>query len=213
MCKLHIYYEVAMLRLTVIATALALSACSPELQFTSGRDYLAGGGIEDSGGASFANYEPNLKFPARIGVIRLVYGELSNMPDKERELYLEDMPDALGAFVHLGPLEAQMADVDRYGRLDQMEIRQLAASRHLDYVLILSFDPGKNSAEALFLDVRNGYPYASIEANPPGRGRKNFWGNRLNNQSRLNNATYRLAVHLKPELEEMATLLASEAAK
>lgn len=193
-----------MLRFTIIAAALAISACDPEIQTTSGRAYLAAGGIEEAVGA---NYEPNLKFPARIGVVRLVYGQLSNMPDKERELYLEDMPDSLGTLVHLGPLEAQMAELNRYGSLGQMEIRQLAASRHLDYVMVLSFDPGKNSAEALFLDVRNGYPYASIEANPPGRGRKNFWGNRLNNQSRLNNATYRLAVHLKPELEMMATWL------
>jgi len=202
-----------MLRFTVIATTLVISACSPELQYTSGRAYLAEGGLENSAGTSFANYEPNLKFPARIGVVRLVYGRLSTMPDKERELYLEDMPDSLGAFVHLGPLEAQMADVDGYGSLDQLEIRQLAASRHLDYVMVLSFDPGKNSAEALFLDVRNGYPYASIEAKPPGRGRTNFWGNRLNNQNRLNNATYRLARHLKPELDAMAIGLAQEAAR
>jgi len=202
-----------MFRTTVIATALAISACTPEIQTTSGRAYLTAGGIEDSVGLNFANYEPNLKFPARIGVIRLVYGRLSTMPDKERELYLEDMPDSLGTLVHLGPLEAQMANVSQYRGLDQMEIRQLAASRHLDYVMVLSFDPGKNSAEALFLDVRNGYPYASIEANPPGRGRKNFWGNHLNNQGRLNSATYRLAVHLKPELEAMAAGLAEAAAK
>ena len=202
-----------MLRFTVIATALSISACSPELQLTSGRAYLAEGGIEDSVGARFANYEPNLKFPARIGVIRLVYGRISNVPDKERELYLEGLPDTLGALVHLGPLEAQMAELDRYGRLGQKEIRQLAASRHLDYVMVLSFDPGKNSAEALFLDVRNGYPYASIEANLPGRGKTNFCGNQLNNQNRLNSSTYRLARHLKPELAEMAAGLAKEAAR
>ncbi|OUS39165.1 hypothetical protein A9Q94_00300 [Rhodobacterales bacterium 56_14_T64] len=199
-----------MFRVILIASTLVISACDPAIQHTSGRAYLAAGGIEDPDIAKFASYEPNLKFPARVGVVRLVYGRLSTMPNKERDLYLGDLPEAFGAVVHLGPLEAQMIGQYGYSRVDQKEIRQLAASRHLDYVMVLSFDPGKNSAEALFLDVRNGYPYASVDAKPPGRGKTNFWGNNLGNQSRLNSATYRLARHLKPELEAMVAGLASE---
>lgn len=202
-----------MLRFTILATAFAVSACSPEIQNTSGRAYLAASGIEDSAVAKFAAYEPDLNFPARIGVVRLVYGEITAMPDKERALYFEGLPESLGNVVHLGPLEAQMADVQQYSRLEPIEIRQLAASRHLDYVFVMSLDPGKNSAEALFLDVGNGYPYASIEANTPGRGRKNFWGGELRRQNRLNNATYNLARRLKPELDVMVTELEQEAAK
>lgn len=200
-----------MFRVILIASALVISACDPAIQHTSGRAYLAAGGIEDPDIAKFANYEPNLKFPARVGVVRLVFGKLSTMPDKERELYFEDLPETLGTVVHLGPLEAQMIGLYGHSRVDQKEIRQLAASRHLDYVMVLSFDPGKNSAEALFLDVRNGYPYASVDAKPSGRGRTNIWGNNISNQSRLNSATYRLAQHLKPELEAMVAGLASEA--
>lgn len=199
-----------MFRVILIASTLLISACDPTIQQTSGRAYLAAGDINDPDVAKFANYEPNLNFPARVGVVRLVYGDISSIPDKERDLYLEGLPESFGAIVKLGPLDAQMANIRQHS-MDQVAIRQLAASRHLDYVLVLSFDPGKNSAEALFVDVRSGYPYASVEANPAGRGRTSFWGNELGNQGRLNGATYRLAGHLKPELEAMASGLEAEA--
>ncbi|MCL6282692.1 hypothetical protein M3P21_04035 [Ruegeria sp. 2012CJ41-6] len=200
-----------MFRFIVIVTTVAISACSPEMQYTSGRAYLAATGFDGSAVARHAAYEPNLKFPARVGVVRLVYGEVTTMPDKERRLYAEGLPDALGKLVHLGPLEAQLAKLQRFARLDQAGIRQLAASRHLSYVLVLSFDPGKNTAEALFLDVGTGYPYASIETDVPGRGRTNFWGGRLRNQNRLDRATHELARNLKPKLEALAAALIDEA--
>jgi len=39
--------------------------------------------------------------------------------------------------VHLGPLEAQMAEIGRYS-LNQLEIRQLAASRHVTWITFWS---------------------------------------------------------------------------
>ena len=72
-----------MLRFTILATALTISACSPEIQNTSGRAYLAANGIDDPAVAKFAAYEPDLNFPARIGVVRLVYGDITTIPENE----------------------------------------------------------------------------------------------------------------------------------
>ena len=199
-----------MLRTIILTTALFIAACSPEVQSTSGRAYLAESGIVDPEVAKFAAYESDLSFPARTGVVRLVYGDLTNMPDNERALYTEGLTDALGSVVHLGPLEANMLEIRRYG-MNQLKIRQLAASRHLDYVLVVSYDPGSNTAEALFLDVGNGYPYASIETVVPGRGKRNFWGGEVGKPNRLNRATLKLAKHLKPKLETMVEELVKQA--
>lgn len=115
----------------------------------------------------------------------------------------DGLPGEMGTLIQLGDLEADMAGIKGYYRRDGSEVRALAASRHLDYVVVLAYEPGDNTVEALFLDVRNGYPYGSIEVVREGRGVRNFWGGPVRKPQRLNRATYRLAKSLKPELDQM----------
>jgi len=200
-----------MLRLIVLSCIALISGCTAEIQNTSGRAYLAAGAINDPEIASRAAYEPTLSLPARIGIVRLVYGKITTIPTRELGLYTAGLPEGIGSITQLGPLEAQLSDSRGYSRMDQKRIRQLAASRHLDLVLIVSLEPGNNTAEALVIDVRSGYPYASIETSAEGRGIRNFWGGRVRNQGRLKRATFRLAQKLKPELEVMAGRLTNAA--
>ena len=197
----------------VLISALLLAACSVDYQTTSGAAYLAQGEIDDPDQRRAAAYEPNLHFPARIGVVKLVYGQISTTPTTERAAFADTLAKVPGTITHLGPLDAEMfgINVNNWNRLDQHDIRQLAASRHLDYVLIISYDPGQNTAEALFMDVRNGYPYASAETAAQGQGSRNFWGGPLRNQSRINTTTLRLARKLAPEIEAMIDVLAARA--
>lgn len=188
-------------RLIILISSLLLSACEVEYQTTSGAAYLATGTADDPTISNVAAYEPNLAFPARIGVVRLVYGQITTAPKAERDVFAETISRVPGTIVQLGQLEARMAGASY--RTDQYDIRQLAASRHLQYVLLISYNPGQNSAEALFLDVQNGYPYASIEIVVPGRGITNFWGGRPRNQNRINAATLRAARKLAPEIATM----------
>ncbi len=198
-----------MKRLILLLSSLLLAACDTQFQNTSGAAYLAAGKPEGISSA-VASYEPDLHFPARIGVVRLVYNRITTTPNAERLLFAEMLSRVPGEVVQLGALEARMSGIPDYRTLDQNDIRTLAVSRHLDYVLVLSYDPGQNSAEALFLDVRSGYPYASIETAAQGRGSANFWGGPVRNQYRLGVITLRLARHLAPELEAMLTGLATQ---
>ncbi|MGH1416557.1 MAG: hypothetical protein ACRBB0_23915 [Pelagimonas sp.] len=194
----------------LLCSGFLLAACSMDIQGTSGKAYLASDQPGNSPIAA-ANYEPELHFPARIGLVRLVHGAMTLMPERERLLFAGTDMSALGEVVTLGPLEAQLFKTGRFWAT-QDNIRALAASRHLDFVLVVQLDPEHNSAEAVFLDVRSGYPYASLESIRPGRGRTNLWGNRMRNQNRINAANYRLVEHIRPKLGEMFQELAKQAA-
>lgn len=196
-----------MFRIATLSSLLLISACTTEVQNTSGRAYLADSQIADRDIAASASYEPNLTLPARIGLIRLVYGRVTTTPADELTMYKESLSGDLGSITQLGSLEAQTAGFDSGDK----PFRQLAASRHLDHVLIISLNPQSGTAEALFLDVRTGYPYASIELTGDGRSHSNAFGGRIRNQNRLNRATLKLAQTLQPALEEMAEQLIAEA--
>lgn len=199
-----------MIRISCFLAAFCLTACDPQIMTSSGRAFLAGAGINDPKIAAAARYEPDLRLPARIGLVRLVYGQITTMPEAERTLLAKDLPKGLGTIVPLGPLEAQLQDVPyRTPRIDAL--RLLGAARHLDMILVIDHDPGENTSEALLIDVANGYPYASIEARAEGSGRRGFWGGRINNPARLDRATLRLAGALKPNLDKAASRLLAEA--
>ncbi|NOR61657.1 MAG: hypothetical protein GQ535_04070 [Rhodobacteraceae bacterium] len=187
----------------ILITTALLTACSVDYQNTSGAAYLAAGEVNDPELRRAAAYEPKLHFPARIGVVKLVYNQITTTPSAERAVFAETLSRAPGEIVLLSALEARMSNNRNHFRFDQDRIRHLAASRHLDYVLIISYDPSQNTAEALFMDVRSGYPYASAETAPQGRGPRSFWGGRLHNQNRINTATLRLARALAPKIEAM----------
>ena len=189
---------------------LILPACESYVQTTSGEDYLARyeeswqpdcaaaeGGL-DSEIRSIAAIEPNLQFPARIGLARLENGRLTAIPGDESAMWLdvaEELGPLYGEFVPVSPMIAAMVspERDRY-KISAPEvvadIRRGAARQHLDYVFVYEVTatskkednafaladatiigffllPGRNvKAEAvasgLMLDVRNGYPYATL---------------------------------------------------
>ena len=200
-----------MKRFLILITTLLLTACSVDYQNTSGAAYLSEGEIDGPALRRAAAYEPNLHFPARIGVVKLVYNQITTTPSAERAVFAGTLSRVPGEVVLLGALEARMAISRNHYRFSQDRIRQLAASRHLDYVLIISYDPSQNTAETLFMDVRSGYPYASTEIAAQGRGLTNFWGGIPHNQNRINAATLRLARALVPEIEAMLEGLISRA--
>mgnify|MGYP003628915148 CR=1 FL=1 len=195
-----------------IPAAILMAACTSSVQTTSGADYLAGydGSYEISGTAGpsdtdadvrrIAAVEPNLKFPARIGIARVQDGALGVVPDTEGAIWqdlAEDLGPLYGEFVPVSPLIAAMvsekpaAGSNAAARVIA-DIRRGAARQHLDYVLVYEVSstmrnkasalsvadltvigmfvlPGRNveaeaTASGLVIDVRNGYPYATMTA-------------------------------------------------
>lgn len=200
----------SVLRLSIFAVCLlGVAACTSTIQTTSGADYLAayeerytatpasGGSIDDEI-KSIAAIEPQLQFPARIGLARISHGRLGAIPASELAIWgdaIETLGPEVGEFVPVSPLIASMVtDIshrqgDAAGKVIE-DIRKGAARQHLDYVIayeVTSFaDTQQNglsladltliglfvvpsrsidveaSASAIMLDVRNGYPYATI---------------------------------------------------
>lgn len=185
-----------------------LGACTATLQTTSGADYLAAYDDPayqqsttdlDAEIREIAAIEPNLRFPARIGLARVDRGgKLINMPVEEGYLW-QEAGETLGAdfgeFVPVNPLIATTVTVAgprgrNFRKSALADIRRGAARQHLDYVLIyevtttdaqkanilsigdatllgLFILPSRQIeveavTSALLMDVRNGYPYATI---------------------------------------------------
>ena len=134
-----------------------------------------------------AAVEPLLRFPARIGLARIANGRLTAIPSTEASLWL-DMTQAhpnLGEVVPVSPFLA--AQSSRPARMVVQNIRLAAAKQHLDAVLVYElgirsrkFTTGlafadlsilgaaflptrridtQGVAQAILVDVRNGYPY------------------------------------------------------
>lgn len=137
-------------RLRYLLPLLLVTACTPYVQTTSGADYIsrqdAGGRLSiDKDIAKVAAVEPNLRFPARIGVARVVNGHLSDVPSAEAELFAEFVQrnGRYGEFVPVSPLISSMVNGDLASRANQSQkvtvinqIRRTSARQHLDYVLI-----------------------------------------------------------------------------
>lgn len=196
------------------AVLIALGGCSAYLQSSSGTDYLARYdrlGYDAAGETGdrdamdvdadvrrIASIEPQLEFPARIGLARVGRGGLEAIPGDEALIWqaaLQGIGDSYGEFVPVSPLIASMvsspapAGTDRAGAIIA-DIRRGAARQHLDYALIYEVGsssreksnavsladltivgmfviPTRNidveaSASGLLVDVRNGYPYATL---------------------------------------------------
>ena len=232
--------------------ALALSACESYTQTTSGADYLArydgsytpaegGGSNVDADVRRIAAVEPDIRFPARIGLARIHNGTLVGVPADEAYIWqsvAEDLGPLYGTFVPVSPLIANMVrpekDVDRSRRWRDpanaiADIRRGAARQHLDYVFayeVGSSSDGKANAIALadltvigmfvlpsrsvdveasasgiLLDVRNGYPYATVTAH----AEKNGLARAINEWSR--------ARELASDAEDLAVLKLSQDVK
>lgn len=144
--------------------ALAMAGCSYAVQTTSGADYLSGysesGLIEedkiDQRVREVAAIEPNLQFPARIGLARIDRGGLSPIPSAEAGAWAaaaERLGPTFGTFVPVNRLIAEIVAPQApspRGRIDPRfqddsvdglrrvveQIRLGAARQHLDAVLI-----------------------------------------------------------------------------
>lgn len=138
--------------MTRFASALfliALSACSPYTQTTSGADYISATtrSFIDDDIATAAAVEPDLRFPARIGVARIVNGHLTLPPTEEVDLFLDvaTRNASYGEFIPVSPLVVAMMSDTNTG-INQSyraassaiikNIRLAAARQHLDYVII-----------------------------------------------------------------------------
>ncbi len=198
------------LKLTITALALVgLGACSATLQTSSGADYLAryDASHEIANGAPtdvdedvrrIAAIEPNLVFPARIGLARIERGSLTALPADEAQIWQDlvvEMGDQYGEFVPVSPLIASMVGEPAAPGMDRAaavisNIRRGAARQHLDYVVAYEVGSSRQqkanalaladltiigmfvlpsrtveveaTASALMLDVRTGYPYATL---------------------------------------------------
>jgi len=135
--------------------ALALSACATTTQYTSGQDYLAryNSNSANSGQTKLnsnpaidaeireiAAIEPNLHFPARIGLARIEHGQLIGVPQDEAGYWrdaAEDLGHGFGQFIPVSPLVAEMvgSTEPHYKRNVVNHIRRGAARQHLDYVI------------------------------------------------------------------------------
>ncbi len=250
--------RIAGIALCVSLTASFLGACAGhDIQTTSGADYLAAyqhQPLPASSGASslpsgidervaqIAAVEPDLRFPGRFGVARIVNGQLSPIPDAEAELWAglaERHPD-LGAFLPISPLVAELASRSA-GRSSGARsqntgyvietIRLGAARQHVDAVLIYEVgasstkDPSvlafadltiiggaflptrvitaEGRAAALFVDVRNGYPYGTANASADLTSYFMSWGSDRETAIRQQEASRTVVENLVPEVEAM----------
>lgn len=198
------------LGLALGGTALTLvAACTAHVQTTSGEDYLAryesyatAGTVKpndlDAEIREIAAIEPNLQFPARIGLARIDKGRLAGVPESEAVIWgslADQLGPSFGTFAPVSPLIAAMVDsTPRNSSWDTnaliADIRRGAARQHLDYVLVYEVQsereeranglaladltiigmfvlPSRDveveaTASAILIDVRNGYPYATL---------------------------------------------------
>ncbi|MEO3428094.1 hypothetical protein AAFN88_04505 [Pelagibius sp. CAU 1746] len=206
-----------------------LAGCANQIQTTSGTRYLDGygtpaaasgpeaapagayagpAGSVDAEIAAAANVEPQLRFPARLGLARIDRGGLVPVPAAEAAAWrglAERLGSGYGEFVPISPLISALATpaeraVDqrdggrtyRSGLAETVRrIRLGAARQHVDAVLIYEtfgssegtdnvlaitkvaligfFLPtedvkAEGAAQAVLVDVRNGYTYGTASA-------------------------------------------------
>jgi hypothetical protein len=136
--------------LTLTTAALVLSACGTHTQLTSGADYLsrydapvtATAQAVDLEVREIAAVEPNLRFPARIGIARLLDGRLVSLPADEAESWttaLDALGPGYGEVVPVSPLVSAMVNSSSTYKDPANvvnNIRRAAARQHLDHVLI-----------------------------------------------------------------------------
>lgn len=174
------------------AVAILLPACASEIQTTSGRDYLSKYPTAPSeiqtqsaakqGGAAgktesidekvrrVAAVEPLLKFPARIGLARIISGELTNVPGEEASAWYATARKLGKDFGQLVPLNRMVAEMvtrhanrscgrnciqrDANTRMHRAmeKIRLGAARQHLDAVLVYEVY-GKSESTANLLSA------------------------------------------------------------
>jgi len=154
--------------LAIALLGLSLNACTTMRQYTSGADYLSrynkntasktfGHSDVDQSVREIAAVEPNLQFPARIGLARIYQGTLVSVPADEAEHWRkasESVGQGFGSFIPVSPLVAQMVSTKDTRRESFVidHIRRGAARQHLDYVIAYEVtDQAKSDGNALRL--------------------------------------------------------------
>ncbi|PKP81180.1 MAG: hypothetical protein CVT79_10960 [Alphaproteobacteria bacterium HGW-Alphaproteobacteria-18] len=234
------------------------AACASNVQTTSGADYLArydasytplagGGHAEiDAEIRQIAAVEPDIRFPARIGLARIEKGQLTTIPAREGEAWAamtENLGGLYGEFVPVSPLIAAMVSPEtdkpryQYTAGDTIaEIRRGAARQHLDYVLAYEVAvSGKNRGSALsvadltvigmfvlpgrsleveaaasgiLIDVRSGYPYATLTAFADRKGLSRTINAWEVSQDMRKDASAKAVLELAGELRQSLEILA-----
>jgi hypothetical protein len=152
--------------LTVTA-ALTLAACETTTQYTSGADYLSHyqdthittqSTKTDLAVRDIAAVEPDLQFPARIGLARIGDRQnLTSVPFDEAESWreaAESLGPSFGEFIPVSPLVANsVSSLDQRQSTTVIDhIRRGAARQHLDYVIAYEVtDIAKSDGNALRL--------------------------------------------------------------
>ena len=240
---------------------IGIAACTSSIQTTSGADYLAryDGSYEVAGGACgsdtdadvkrIAAIEPDLHFPARIGLARIgPRGNLAPVPASELAIWGDlatSLGEAYGEFVPVSPMIAAMVSDEGEGSSREVidHIRRGAARQHLDYVLVYeTASESRNASNALaladltiigmfvlpsrdvkaeatvsaiLLDVRNGYPYATLTAFADRKGLSravSSWSTRQElAASAEEKAVLELANDVRDTLPELAKATKTEA--
>lgn len=136
--------------ISLLLSSVVLAACSTTTQMTSGANYLSryqsatvsSSSEIDKQVRDIASIEPDLHFPARIGIARIARGQLTNAPADEMQSWA-NLSQKLGApygeFVPVSPLIATMVrPTSSQPAAEQVvaDIRRASARQHLDYVLM-----------------------------------------------------------------------------
>ncbi len=159
----------------LIASTLSLAACSHTTQYTSGQDYLrqydnvatlttAASGSIEADIRNIAAIEPDLQFPARIGLARIERGKLISVPQDESESWTilhKRLGPSFGDFVPVSPLITSMVsktDSKTPNARNVVDnIRRGSARQHLDYVLIYEVtdtaDQNRNALQVADLSI------------------------------------------------------------
>jgi hypothetical protein len=155
------YFSNLSVRLFVLCYFVTLVSCmSHNIQTTSGKEFLSGYPAQnrwqsdsedledlDAQVAKVAAIEPNLRFPARIGITRIEHGKMSPMSQAEADMWFEaakELGASFGEFVPVSHLIAEMVYTPPTGQkieTNQIQaiirkIRLAAARQHLDVVLL-----------------------------------------------------------------------------
>lgn len=219
------------LSFAIVAT---LAACGPSYQTTSGAAYVAKKpAMIDADIAKVAKVEPNLKFPARIGVARVVNGALTAIPGPEAALFGDFGAGnpKFGEIIAISPLVHSMVRDDTDARSTLHSIRLAAARQHVDYLIVYEIGaraqtsntpfaladvtiiggallPTRNIkvagiGTAAFIDVRNGYPYANTSVTADLSGLGRSYNNGRAAANLRAKATQKTAEKLMPDVQEM----------
>lgn len=181
--------------ISVSIVVTVLSGCATYTQTTSGKDYLArqGASVDQQTSLSpaktnqsfadelraAASVEPRLRFPARIGIVRLqpgastsrytLGGELASMSEREVVTWQElatRLGPSFGEFIPVQPLIVELmrgaTDHDANAVRSSVDVVRLAAARqHLDAVLLYeigtSIDENSNVLSLGNLTLIGGY--------------------------------------------------------